>query len=107
MRRTLSAQSSRELPATEMAVNPFHHAGVSSKNVTSSVPHLKEIIDVATSIETPSLFLYLDAVEIWYDPDPSDTIINEDKVFVESIFAIPDKDIKLKVSPQPHARFKT
>lgn len=67
MRRTLPAPSSRELPATEMAVSPFHHAGVSSKNVTSSVPHLKEIIDVATSIETPSLSLYLEP-EIAPDP---------------------------------------
>jgi DNA-directed RNA polymerase II subunit RPB1 len=33
-------------------------------------------------------------VEIWYDPDPTETIIDEDKVFVESFFAIPDESIE-------------
>ena len=80
-----------------MTLNTFHYAGVSSKNVTLGVPRLKEIINVATNIKTPSLTVYLDpeisvdsslaknvqqelaytslctvtaAVEIWYDPDP-------------------------------------
>jgi DNA-directed RNA polymerase II subunit RPB1 len=30
------------------------------------------------------------AVEIWYDPNPSSTIIEEDSVFVKSFFAIPN-----------------
>ena len=38
-----------------MTLNTFHYAGVSSKNVTLGVPRLKEIIDVATNIKTPSL----------------------------------------------------
>jgi len=93
---TLAAQSIGE-PATQMTLNTFHYAGVSSKNVTLGVPRLKEIINVATNIKTPSLTVYLDpeisvdsslaknvqqelaytslrtvtaAVEIWYDPDP-------------------------------------
>ena len=55
---TLAAQSIGE-PATQMALNTFHYAGVSSKNVTLGVPRLKEIINVATNIKTPSLTVYL------------------------------------------------
>ena len=98
---TLAAQSIRE-PATQMMLNTLHYAGVSSKNVTLGVPHLKEIINVATNIKIPSLTMYLEAaiaadsalaknvqqepaytslrtvtaaVEIWYDPNPTSTII--------------------------------
>ncbi|TFK38673.1 hypothetical protein BDQ12DRAFT_683152 [Crucibulum laeve] len=96
-------------PATQMTLNTFHYAGVSSKN---------EIINVATNIKTPSLtssslaknvqqeLAYTSlrtvtaAVEIWYDPDPSSTIIEEDSVFVESFFAIPDDDIEAKLHLQ-------
>ncbi|KAG1853049.1 hypothetical protein F4604DRAFT_1591784, partial [Suillus subluteus] len=46
-------------PAMQMTLNMFHYAGVSSKNVTLSVPCLKEIINVATKIKTPSLTVYL------------------------------------------------
>ncbi|KAG1775061.1 DNA-directed RNA polymerase II, subunit 1 [Suillus placidus] len=123
---TLAAQSIGE-PATQMTLNTFHYAGVSSKNVTLGVPRLKEIINVATKIKTPSLTVYLEpdiaeesllaknveqelaytslrtvtaAVEIWYDPDPSSTIIEEDAVFVESFFAIPDEEIESKLHLQ-------
>ena len=34
---------------------------VSSKNVTLRVPRLKEIINVATKIKTPSLSIYLES----------------------------------------------
>ncbi|KAG1728120.1 hypothetical protein EDB19DRAFT_1913942 [Suillus lakei] len=40
---TLAAQSIGE-PATQMTLNTFHYAGVSSKNVTLGVLRLKEII---------------------------------------------------------------
>ncbi|KAE9393327.1 beta and beta-prime subunits of DNA dependent RNA-polymerase [Gymnopus androsaceus JB14] len=123
---TLAAQSIGE-PATQMTLNTFHYAGVSSKNVTLGVPRLKEIINVATNIKTPSLSVYLDpafqfdaalaknvqqklactslrtvtaAVEIWYDPDPSSTAIEEDEVFVESFFAIPDEEVESKLHLQ-------
>ncbi|KAK3823717.1 MAG: LOW QUALITY PROTEIN: beta and beta-prime subunits of DNA dependent RNA-polymerase [Linnemannia elongata] len=52
---TVAAQSIGE-PATQMTLNTFHYAGVSSKN---RVPRLKEIINVATNIKTPSLNVYL------------------------------------------------
>jgi DNA-directed RNA polymerase II subunit RPB1 len=92
-----------------MTLNTFHYAGVSAKNVTLGVPRLKEIINVAKKIKTPSLSVYLKpevnkkkelaknvqcaleyttlrsvthATEIWYDPDPTGTIIEEDVEFV-------------------------
>ncbi|KAJ7836355.1 DNA-directed RNA polymerase II, subunit 1 [Mycena olivaceomarginata] len=123
---TLAAQSIGE-PATQMTLNTFHYAGVSSKNVTLGVPRLKEIINVATNIKTPSLNVYLNpdisgesaraqlvaheleytslrtvtsAVEIWYDPDPSSTLIEEDVGFVNDFFAIPDEDVESKLHLQ-------
>ena len=91
----LAAQSVGE-PATQMTLNTFHYAGVSSKsNVTRGVPRLKEIINVSKRPKTPSLTVYLkeqytndseaaksvqsllehttlrtvtERTEIWYDP---------------------------------------
>ena len=54
----IAAQSLGE-PATQMTLNTFHNAGISSKNVTLGVPRLKEIIHVAKNIKTPSLKIYL------------------------------------------------
>jgi DNA-directed RNA polymerase beta' subunit len=42
----ISAQSIGQL-VTQMTLNTFHYAGVSSKNVTLGVPRLKEIINIA------------------------------------------------------------
>ena len=42
----LAAQSIGE-PATQMTLNTFHHAGVSSKNVTLGVPRLNELMNVS------------------------------------------------------------
>ncbi|VDC07033.1 unnamed protein product [Peniophora sp. CBMAI 1063] len=123
---TLAAQSIGE-PATQMTLNTFHYAGVASKNVTLGVPRLKEIINVAVNIKTPSLTIYLEpeygrsqvaaktvqqelvytslrtvtaAVEIWYDPNPKETIIEADADFVESFFAIPDDEIEANLPRQ-------
>ncbi|EEB06666.1 RNA polymerase II large subunit Rpb1 [Schizosaccharomyces japonicus yFS275] len=117
---TLAAQSIGE-PATQMTLNTFHYAGVSSKNVTLGVPRLKEILNVAKNIKTPSLTIYLlpeiasnmdlaknvqtqiehttlktvtSATEIHYDPDPQNTVIDEDRDFVEAFFAIPDEEVE-------------
>lgn len=46
----LAAQSIGE-PATQMTLNTFHFAGVASKKVTSGVPRLKEILNVAQEHE--------------------------------------------------------
>lgn len=55
---SIGAQSMGE-PATQMTLNTFHFAGVSAKNVTLGVPRLKEIINVAKNIKTPSMKIYL------------------------------------------------
>uniref|UniRef100_K3ZN27 DNA-directed RNA polymerase subunit n=1 Tax=Setaria italica TaxID=4555 RepID=K3ZN27_SETIT len=122
----VAAQSIGE-PATQMTLNTFHYAGVSAKNVTLGVPRLREIINVAKKIKTPSLSVYLKpevnknkelakdvqcaleyttlrsvthATEVWYDPDPTETIIEEDVEFVRSYYEMPDEDIDLdKISP--------
>ncbi|KAJ2823664.1 DNA-directed RNA polymerase II core subunit rpo21, partial [Coemansia erecta] len=122
----LAAQSIGE-PATQMTLNTFHNAGVSSKNVTLGVPRLKEVINVATNIKTPVMNVYLTedvssnqervknvqveieyttlasitaASEIWYDPDVTDTIIDEDREFVQLFHEIPDARFPVEaVSP--------
>ncbi|PVU90271.1 hypothetical protein BB559_000101 [Furculomyces boomerangus] len=123
---TLAAQSIGQ-PATQMTLNTFHYAGVSSKNVTLGVPRLKEIINVATNIKTPALSIYLvpeyahnvervkdvqvaiehttlrnimASTEIWYDPNIEDTIIDEDREFVQAYYEMPDEEISSSsVSP--------
>lgn len=123
---SIAAQSLGE-PATQMTLNTFHFAGVSSKNVTLGVPRLKEIINVAKTIKTPSLNVFLppdraqesdfakdilskleyttlgnvtEACAVYYDPDPSHTIIEEDQELVESYFEMPDEGIQVdKMSP--------
>ncbi|KAH7001654.1 hypothetical protein EDB80DRAFT_722786 [Ilyonectria destructans] len=111
----LAAQSIGE-PATQMTLNTFHFAGVSSKNVTLGVPRLKEILNLAKNIKTPSMAVYLgeklarqeqakklrsmveytnlrsvtSVTEIYYDPDIQATNIEADVDMVESYFLIPD-----------------
>ncbi|XP_037492745.1 DNA-directed RNA polymerase II subunit RPB1 [Jatropha curcas] len=122
----VAAQSIGE-PATQMTLNTFHYAGVSAKNVTLGVPRLKEIINIAKKIKTPSLSVYLkpecngtkekaksvqcaleyttlrsvtQATEVWYDPDPMSTIIEEDAEFVKSYYEMPDEEVAPeKISP--------
>ncbi|CDS13468.1 Putative DNA-directed RNA polymerase(Fragment) [Lichtheimia ramosa] len=124
---TIAAQSIGE-PATQMTLNTFHYAGVSSKNVTLGVPRLKEIINVAKNIKTPRLEVWLDAersrnielakevqvhlehttlqkvtarTEIFYDPDPRNTIIEEDADFVDTYYQLEDDNspVVTRVSP--------
>jgi len=122
----IAAQSIGE-PATQMTLNTFHYAGVSAKNVTLGVPRLKELINIAKHIKTPSLVVYLtedyardkdvaktvqcalehttlrtvtDATEIYYDPDPMNTVVTADREFVQSYYEVPDEDIPIeKMSP--------
>lgn len=114
----LAAQSIGE-PATQMTLNTFHFAGVSSKNVTLGVPRLKEILNIAQNIKTPSMTVYQEAgkegsqesckrlrslvehtnlksvtetTEIYYDPDIQSTVIEADLDMVESYFVIPEEN---------------
>lgn len=122
----IAAQSIGE-PATQMTLNTFHYAGVSSKNVTLGVPRLKEIINVARNIKTPSLTVYLQpeysrttiqaktiqailphttlktltaATEIFYDPQVETTLIEDDRDFVHAFFEIPDPEIEQNIHRQ-------
>ena len=112
----LAAQSIGE-PATQMTLNTFHFAGVSSKNVTLGVPRLKEILNVAKNIKTPSMMVYqeegktgsqesakllrsavehttlrsvTDMTEIYFDPDIQSTVIEADADMVDSYFILPE-----------------
>jgi DNA-directed RNA polymerase II subunit RPB1 len=117
---TVAAQCIGE-PATQMTLNTFHYAGVSSKNVTLGVPRLKEIINVAKNLKTPSLTVFLrepysqdkelakeiqstlehttlgsvtKSIEIYYDPDPENTVVEEDLEFVRAYYEIPDEGVE-------------
>lgn len=114
----LAAQSIGE-PATQMTLNTFHFAGVSSKNVTLGVPRLKEILNVAKNIKTPSMTVYqekgktgdkesakllrsavehttlrsvTETTEVYYDPDIQSTVIDADRDMVDSYFILPEAD---------------
>ncbi|ETO12662.1 hypothetical protein RFI_24716, partial [Reticulomyxa filosa] len=115
---TIAAQSIGEV-VTQMTLNTFHYAGVSSKNVTLGVPRLAELINVAQTVKTPSLTVYLrpdvacdlnktrdilvklehctlrDIVaksQIYYDPDPRECVVEEDREFLQYFFDFPDDD---------------
>ncbi|KAK8569281.1 hypothetical protein V6N13_107121 [Hibiscus sabdariffa] len=122
----VAAQSIGE-PATQMTLNTFHYADISEKNVTLGVPMLREIINGARKIKTPSISVYLSpeasktkesaknvqcalkyttlrsvthATEVWYDLDPMSTIIEEDMDFVKSYYEMSDEEVALeKITP--------
>jgi len=122
----IAAQSIGE-PTTQMTLNTFHYAGVSTKNVTLGVPRLKEIINIAKNTKTPSLTVYLmpnksrdseaaksvvcqlehstlkkvtTRTEIHYDPDILNTVIKEDDQLVHMYFDFPGEDESIEhISP--------
>jgi len=102
----IAAQSIGE-PTTQMTLNTFHFAGVASKsNVTRGVPRIEEILSLSANPKNPSCSVYLkkneerdqknaqkvmtklehttlrglvDSVQICFDPDDMNTLIDEDK----------------------------
>jgi DNA-directed RNA polymerase II subunit RPB1 len=102
----ISAQSIGE-PTTQMNLNTFHFAGISTKsNVTRGVPRMEEILALTRNMKNPSMTIYLKAedesnrdkafdmisrientkfknfvakCEIYYDPDDMDTLVQMDK----------------------------
>ena len=102
----IAAQSIGE-PTTQMTLNTFHFAGVASKsNVTRGVPRIEEILSLSSELKNPSLTVFLkpeeetdkekassimymlehtklqeivQSVEICFDPDDLNTLIDEDK----------------------------
>ena len=97
--------------STQMTLNTFHFAGVSAKsNVTRGVPRIEEILSLSDSPKNPSLTVYLKkddeidkdkahsimymlehtkleeivkSIEVCFDPDDLNTLINEDKNTME------------------------
>jgi DNA-directed RNA polymerase II subunit RPB1 len=106
----IAAQSIGE-PTTQMTLNTFHFAGVASKsNVTRGVPRIEEILSLSENPKNPSLTIYLNeqnsysqekaqtimnmieytnlrqlvsTMEICFDPNYSETNIDEDKIIME------------------------
>uniref|UniRef100_A0A803NGC0 DNA-directed RNA polymerase subunit n=1 Tax=Cannabis sativa TaxID=3483 RepID=A0A803NGC0_CANSA len=100
----VAAQSIGE-PATQMTLNTFHYAGVSAKNVTLGVPSLKQIKPRRGQNSSVCFGVHhsrsvTQATEVWYDPDPMSTIIEEDVDFVRSYYEMPDEEVNPdKISP--------
>lgn len=111
MTGSIAAQSIGET-LTQMTLNTFHFAGVSSQNITLGVPRIQEIINCSKNIKGPSMTIYLEeqyryspeavhqlisllefttlgqlakSSEIYYDPDPNNTVVPEDQdlIFME------------------------
>ena len=108
----VAAQSIGE-PATQMTLNTFHYAGVSSKsNVTRGIPRLRELLHVSSNIKSPSVLIHLNdeykrdknkaqfvknkleytllsnivtSCKIYYDPEngSNETVIEEDKPLLD------------------------
>lgn len=106
----IAAQSIGE-PVTQLTLNTFHFAGVSSKsNVTRGVPRIEEILSLTDKLKNPSLTIYLkeheehdvnrafeliselehtkledlvEKLEIFYDPNDNATTIEEDRELME------------------------
>ena len=106
----IAAQSIGE-PTTQMTLNTFHFAGVASKsNVTRGVPRIEEILSISDNPKQPSTTIYLphlnetnhekalelkheleytslrditNSVNIYFEPDPTKTVIEEDKALLE------------------------
>lgn len=106
----IAAQSIGE-PTTQMTLNTFHFAGVSSKsNVTRGVPRIEEILSLSPEPKNPSLTIYMKpeeqtdrekaqsimymlehtkmeeivkSIDICFDPDDLNTLIGEDETTME------------------------
>ena len=106
----IAAQSIGE-PTTQMTLNTFHFAGVASKsNVTRGVPRIEEILSLSVNPKNPSCTVHLfkeeeedmnnaqrimhklehiklcnivDSVNICFDPNDDETLIQEDKLLVK------------------------
>ena len=123
----IAAQSIGE-PATQMTLNTFHFAGISSKsNVTRGVPRLKELLHLSKNLKAPSLTVYLkddisydkfksqsilnemeltklvdilNSVNVYYDPDDNETLIEEDRELLQIYKMFSEMDDELKDNTQ-------
>ena len=109
----IAAQSVGE-PTTQLTLNTFHNVGVASKsNVTRGVPRIEEILRLTKYPKNPSLTVFLKpldeqdqdramnysnmiehtrlqdivrAVQIYFDPNDHDTVIEEDRRMLEQYY---------------------
>ncbi|ELP94337.1 DNA-directed RNA polymerase II subunit RPB1, putative [Entamoeba invadens IP1] len=105
-------------PATQMTLNTFHHAGTSEATVTEGVPRLKELLNMSKMPKTPSMTVWLtvdpdekksvldkelntkipftllkdlvEKVEIWFDPNLRESVVEEDREFLAEYAEISD-----------------
>jgi DNA-directed RNA polymerase II subunit RPB1 len=132
----IAAQSIGE-PTTQMTLNTFHFAGVASKsNVTRGVPRIEEILSLSAEPKNPSLTVYLkeedekdrekaqgvmymlehtklqemvSSVEICFDPDDLNTLINDDESTMQQYRAFEtmiDECMEATVSEDTNERSK-
>ena len=120
---SLASQSIGER-ITQMTLNTFHLAGVSSANVTLGVPRLKEILDISKNIKSPSMTIFLKKKEdkknyndkeiynliqkieylhiskviasykIYYEPEIRKAVEKEDQNFIDDYFDIIGDDFE-------------
>jgi DNA-directed RNA polymerase II subunit RPB1 len=96
---SISAQSLGE-PTTQLTLNTFHHAGVSTKsNVNQGVPRIRELISVTKNPSTPSLTIYLKK-ESNSNKDFAKKVLNEIEelkflYFVENTHIFYDNDVTM------------
>ena len=123
----VAAQSIGE-PCTQLTLNTFHSAGISSASQTvRGVPRIKELLSVSKNIKGPSTKVYIDknvnqdrekckeilnslettyikdiikSSTIYYDPSDSKTTIGNDKEFIKIYKQFEDEDTSCnKTSP--------
>jgi len=113
----IAAQSIGE-PATQMTLNTFHFAGVASKsNVTRGVPRIEEILSLSSEPKNPSLTIFLKPededdreraqsvmnmlehtrlsevttrLDICFDPDDANTVIEDDRLMIQQFYEFED-----------------
>ena len=109
----ISGQSIGE-PSTQLTLNTFHNAGVSSKsNVTRGIPRIEEILRLTKNPKNPSMTVFLKfqdqhdqeksanfanmlehtkladmvkSVQICFDPNEFNTSVVEDKLLMEQFY---------------------
>jgi DNA-directed RNA polymerase beta' subunit len=105
-------------PSTQLTLNTFHMAGVSSKsNVTRGVPRIEEILRLTKNPKNPSLTVHLrpideldqekasqyanmlentklvdvvKSVQIYFDPNDRSTTIEQDRILMEQYYEFED-----------------
>jgi len=124
----IAAQSIGE-PTTQLTLNTFHSAGVASKsNVTRGVPRIEEILSLSENTKNPSLTIYMkreeetekeivrdkipnveitilkeivESIEICFDPDDMNTLIEQDKAVMAQYFEFEQMVDECMSSAQP------